>query len=94
MHDEQRRRRDLPSARREAMVEGAALALLIECHPDRLTMPELVEEMCSGSKDPDRRDAVERAVRELTATGLVLRQGAFVVPTPAALRVGELELGL
>lgn len=76
------------------MVEGAALALLIEYHPDRLTMQELVEEMCSGSKDPGRREAVERAVRELAATGLLRRQGSFVLPTPAALRVGELELGL
>lgn len=94
MQEEDHRRPDLPSVRKEAIVEGAVLALLIERHPDRLTMPQLVEEMSWGSRDPNRGDAVEGAVRELVGTGLLSRYGAFVLPTPAAIRVGELELGL
>ena len=71
-------------------VEAAVLARLVELHPEQLSVEELAREL---DLDPDSfrdRDAVERAVRELAASGLVHRSGAFAFPTRAALRFAQL----
>jgi hypothetical protein len=71
-------------------VESAVLHQLLDLHPTRLTLAELRREMGTGGADFAARDAVERAVRELTAAGLLHGGGEFVVPTRAALRCSEL----
>lgn len=72
-------------------VESAVLRQLLDLHPARLTLTELKREMSGGREEFAERDAVERAVRELTAAGLLHRgQEEFVVPTRAALRFSEL----
>jgi hypothetical protein len=71
-------------------VEAAVLRQLLDLHPTQLTLAELRLEMGGGSGDFAERDAVERAVRELTAAGLLHEGGEFVVPTRAALRCSEL----
>lgn len=76
-------------------VESAVLRQLLELHPTRLTLAELVREL-GGSQDEDgggdfaARDAVERAVRDLSAVGLLHRDARFVEPTRAALRFSDL----
>jgi hypothetical protein len=70
-------------------VESAVLGQLLDLHPTRLTMPELVREL-GGEREFSERDAVERAVRELTAVGLLHQTEEFVAPTRAALRFSEL----
>jgi hypothetical protein len=70
-------------------VESAVLQQLLDLHPIRLTLAELRREM-GGGGDFAQRDAVERAVRELTSAGLLHEGGEFVVPTRAALRCSEL----
>ncbi|HEU4463088.1 MAG TPA: hypothetical protein VFR75_10905 [Solirubrobacterales bacterium] len=73
-------------------VESAVLHQLLELHPTRLTLAELVREMY-GDSDGDgfaERDAVERAVRDLSAVGLLHRRERFVEPTRAALRFSDL----
>jgi hypothetical protein len=72
-------------------VESAVLRQLLELHPTRLTLAELRREMSGACEGFAERDAVERAVRELIAAGL-LHSGReeFVVPTRAALRFNEL----
>lgn len=75
-------------------VESAVLRQLLELHPTRLTLAELIREL-GGDKDEDgdgfaARDAVERAVRDLGAVGLLHRDARFVEPTRAALRFSDL----
>lgn len=72
-------------------VESVVLRQLLDLHPTRLTMGELVREVSGDRGSFAERDAVMRAVRELAAVGL-LHKGAeeFVTPTRAALRFSEL----
>jgi len=74
-------------------VESAVLRQLLELHPTRLTLAELVREL-GGDQDEGggfaARDAVERAVRDLGAVGLLHRDARFVEPTRAALRFSDL----
>jgi hypothetical protein len=71
-------------------VESAVLRQLLDLHPTRLTMAELTREVAGSRNDFAERDAVERAVRDLAATGLLHRGEEFVAPTRAALRFSEL----
>jgi hypothetical protein len=71
--------------------ERAVLAFLLYKHPDeRLTIPELSRVLNEGGGF-DEDDAVERAVRELVGVGLLECEGAYVVPTSAALYFDALE---
>ena len=71
-------------------VEAAVLRRLLELHPTRLTPAELVRELGGDRGGFAERDAVERAVRELSAVGLLHGAGDFVEPTRAALRLSDL----
>lgn len=71
-------------------VESAVLRQLLELHPTRLTLAELVRELGGDRGDFAERDAVERAVRDLSAVGLLHRSEDFVEPTRAALRFSDL----
>jgi hypothetical protein len=71
-------------------VESAVLRQLLELHPTRLTLEELVRELGGDRGDFAERDAVERAVRDLNAVGLLHRSEHFVEPTRAALRFSDL----
>lgn len=71
-------------------VESAVLHQLLELHPTRLTLAELVRELGGDSESFAERDAVERAVRDLGAVGLLHRREHFVEPTRAALRFSDL----
>jgi len=71
-------------------VEAAVLRQLLDLHPTRLTITELSRELGGNRGDFAEQDAVERAVRELSAVGLLHRGEEFVAPTRAALRFSEL----
>jgi hypothetical protein len=71
-------------------VESAVLRQLLDLHPTRLTLEELIRELAGGRSGFDVQDAVQRAVRDLAATGLLHRGDEFVAPTRAALRFSEL----
>ena len=70
-------------------VEAAVLRQLLDLHPARLTLPELTREITVSGGFAER-DAVERAVRDLTSVGLVHRGTESVAPTRAAVRFSEL----
>jgi hypothetical protein len=74
----------------DAVLEAAVLRQLLALHPIQLTAGELVREIAGGRGDFALQDAVERAVRDLAATGLVHRSGDVVLPSRAALRFEEL----
>lgn len=71
-------------------VESAVLRQLLDLHPTQVTLEELTREMSSDRRVFAERDAVERAVRDLAATGLLHRGEDFVTPSRAALRFSEL----
>jgi negative regulator of replication initiation len=71
-------------------VESTVLRRLLDLHPTRVTLEELTREVGSGDRAFRERDAIERAVRELDAVGLLHRVDAFLTPTRAALRFSEL----
>jgi len=71
-------------------VESAVLQQLLDLHPARLTLEELARECGARRSDFAAQDAVERAVRDLTAAGLLHQGEEFVAPTRAALRFNEL----
>lgn len=71
-------------------LESAVLRQLIDLHPTRLTLEELSRELGGGRGGFAERDGVERAVRDLTAAGLLHRGADFVEPSRAALRFSEL----
>ncbi|HEU4392560.1 MAG TPA: hypothetical protein VFR04_02860 [Solirubrobacterales bacterium] len=77
-------------AAEDAATESAVLQQVLELHPVLVTVAELVREIGGESPDFARRDAIERAVRDLTAVGLLHHHDAFVMPTRAALRFNEL----
>lgn len=78
-----------PSAQ-DTTIEAAVLRQLLALHPIQLTVSELAREIGGQAADFAQTDAVERAVRELEAAGLVHRVGEVVIPSRAALRLDEL----
>jgi hypothetical protein len=72
--------------------EEAVLRHILDWHPTILRMCDLVREINPDPGNFGQRDAVERAVRELVAVGLLYRQGECVLPTPAAVYMQEIEL--
>jgi len=70
--------------------ESAVLQRLLDLHPVQVTAAELVREVGGESSSFTERDAIERAIRDLSGAGLVHSHDAFVLPTRAALRFSEL----
>lgn len=75
----------------DAMTERAVLALVLDEHPARLTMDELLLVLHADPRLGDPEDAARRAVRELVGAGLLYCEGSFVEPTRAALYFTRLE---
>jgi hypothetical protein len=71
-------------------VESAVLHQLLDLYPARLTLEELKRELGAGREGFADRDALERAVRDLAAAGLLYQETQFVEPTRAAVRFSQL----
>ena len=69
--------------------QRAVLAFLLDQLPIRLTRSELP--LALDAKDFAEKDAVARAVRELTSAGLLMGVGDFVLPSRAAIYFDWLE---
>jgi hypothetical protein len=76
----------------DARLEAVLLKRVLDLHPTRITIDELVRDLTGTDDDFAARDAVERAITELGRAGLLHPVGAdgFVTPTRAAVRLGEL----
>ncbi len=70
--------------------ESAVLQHVLALHPTAVTVEELVRELDPGHDSFGRRDAVERAVRDLAGAGLLHHGDPLVLPTRAALRFDQL----
>jgi hypothetical protein len=64
--------------------ERRVLREVLSIYPESLTLGELVRELAVGSSEFSDRDAIERAVRNLIAVGLIHQIGALVLPTRPA----------
>jgi hypothetical protein len=75
--------------------QWAVLHQVMDLHPEALTRDELIREMAAGSKDFRAVDPIERAVRDLVATGLLhpLGDGEMIRPTRPAVHYYELSGG-
>jgi len=74
----------------------AVLRRVLELHPATLTMDELIRDMTGGrAREFSEIDAIQRAVRDLAASGLLHppAEGEMVKPTRPALRYFELTEG-
>jgi hypothetical protein len=76
----------------DARLEAVLLGRLLDLHPTRVTTEELVRDLTGTDEDFGARDAIERAIVELTRSGLLhpVGEDGFVDPTRAAIRLGEL----
>lgn len=79
-----------PPAEQDDATEAAVLCHLLALHPIQLSLSELSREITGGPGDFAQRDAIERAVRNLAAGGLLHRSGELLLPSRAALRADEL----
>jgi len=77
-------------AEEDAKYERAVLMAVLETHPTQVTEAELIREYAGDPADFATCDAFGRAVRDLVGVGLLHRNGDFVLPTRAAVRVKEL----
>ena len=77
-------------ATEDKAIEAAVLRQLLVLYPVQLTLKELKREIAGEEDAFALVDAVERAVRELAAAGLVHQNGEVVLPSRAALRLDEL----
>lgn len=76
----------------DAQDQAAILTLVLTEHPTPLTLSDIERETAPDG-DFAGRDAVARAVRDLSAVGLLHRQGDLVLPTRAALHMDALDIG-
>jgi hypothetical protein len=74
----------------DATIEAVVLRQLLALHPIQLTVEEIVRDIAGADGDFALRDGVERAVRELSSTGLATRNGDVVLPSRAALHFEQL----
>ena len=78
------------TAGQDSATEGAVLRQLLALHPAPTTFEELLREVAADPGEFAQRDAVERAVGELSASGLLNRSGELLLPSRAAVRADEL----
>jgi hypothetical protein len=76
----------------DARLEAVLLQRVLDLHPTRVTTDELVRDLTGKDHGFAARDAIERAINELTRAGLLhpIADDGFVTPTRAAIRIGEL----
>jgi hypothetical protein len=80
-----------PAANGDAKAERGVLAVVIGDYPEVYTATEVVREVTNDPEDFMERDTAERAIRSLTAVGLLHRCGPLIFPSRAALRFDALE---
>jgi hypothetical protein len=94
MHDKPKGAGDDERATTAAMDDhdqARVLRHVLFLYPESLTLGELSRELTAGSTDFQECDRIERAVRDLTAVGLLHRVGDLVLPTRAAVYFHALE---
>ncbi len=82
-----------PAERDDLRTQAAVITLILTEHPTLLTLDDVRMELDDVRMElGDRGDAVPRAVRDLTAVGLLRLEGGSVLATRAALAFDRLPL--
>jgi hypothetical protein len=74
----------MTTAEQDDRDQAAVLREILFIYPEAFTLEELIRERTIASAEFSDRDRIERAVRDLIATGLLHRVGDLVLPTRAA----------
>lgn len=82
-----------PTTDQDLRDQRVVLTYVLALHPTHLIVPQLVREIAGGCTNFTEGDRLERAVRDLTALGLLHAPGGLVLPTRAAIRFNELLAG-
>ena len=98
MHDQRNRptRKTGDPASEDREDQASVLHTVLLLHPVQVSVSELIAELALDPNDFSERDGVERAVRDLSAVGLLHRHAylnrpdALVVPTRAAIQAHRL----
>jgi hypothetical protein len=72
------------TADEDAREERRVLREVLTVYPESLRLEELIRELTVGSSAFSDQDAIERAVRDLIAVGLIHQVGDLVLPTRPA----------
>lgn len=78
------------NAELDARDQADVLREVLGIYPETLTLDELVRELTVASTEFPEHDRIRRAVRALTAGGLLHRIGDLVLPTRAAVNFHDL----
>jgi hypothetical protein len=78
-------------AAEDIKAQQAVLGLLLYVYPAHVPIEEIERTMAAYEEDLRPFDAVEIAIRELVAVGLVHRHGDFVFASSAAVRSEEIR---
>jgi len=84
------RRVEMSNAESDLAFEAAVLRVLLATHPGLLSRAELQLRMTGGRDVANASDAVDRAIGELAAFGLVHRHGPYLMVSQAAVRLDAL----
>jgi hypothetical protein len=94
MHNDDIRRRVPSPAQEDEIIERSILTQVLVLHPAQLSILELALRMDRDWQDFAQKDAVERAVRELSRDGLLACDCRHIWPSRAALRFEQLLGGV
>lgn len=83
-------RKEVTNEEQDTAVESAVIGLILFRHPAQLTLAELIREVAEDPGEFRQADAIRRAVRDLEGVALLNRNGDFLVPSQAALRMWSL----
>jgi hypothetical protein len=83
---------DTPPQYDPALVERAVLEEVIDLHPERLTVAELLLRIAGDPEDGLETETIAHAIRDLRRSGLIRyrNRDQLVEPTHAALRAAAL----
>lgn len=75
----------------DARDQAGVLRHVLSLYPETLTQDELIREMTVSSSEFAERDAINRAVHDLAAVGLLHQEGERILPTRAAVSFYSLD---
>ncbi len=78
-----------PLAEQDRLLEHAVLTMVLDLHPEHLTVAELVLKL-ARDREPYDEMQIPQAIRELRASGLLRQSEDVVRPTHAAVRMADL----
>jgi hypothetical protein len=78
-----------PLAEQDRLLEHAVLMMVLDLHPEHLTIAELVLKL-TRDREPSDEMRIPEAIRGLRASGLLRQSEDVVGPTHAAVRMADL----